>query len=120
MIFVNPIIKAIEAKYISKRSFKKRYKHAAFRVWFTRLHELRSLLDNVPFIALTATATKDTRASIFEALAMVKPHMIADTPIKTTFQTLYIIYKKIPPLHSVWELIVSGYTVQYTWAHRKM
>lgn len=57
-------------------------KHAAFRVWFSRLHEFRSLLPRTPFIALTATATKDTRDTIFEVLLMDGSHIVHEKPNK--------------------------------------
>ena len=52
------------------------------RVWFSRLHEFRSLLPRTPFIALTATATKDTRETIFEVLLMNSPHVVTESPDK--------------------------------------
>ncbi|XP_068747499.1 ATP-dependent DNA helicase Q5-like isoform X2 [Montipora capricornis] len=55
---------------------------AAFRVWFSRLHEMRSLLPRTPFVALTATATKDTRDTIFEVLIMKEPHIVEENPNK--------------------------------------
>ena len=49
---------------------------------FSRLNEFRSLLSEVPFIALTATATTDTKETIFEVLAMRDPHLIVESPNK--------------------------------------
>ena len=57
-------------------------KYSAFRVWFSRLHELRSLLPGVMFIALTATATADTRKVIFDVLDMKNPLIILESPNK--------------------------------------
>lgn len=62
------------------RGTSKSNKHAAFRVWFSRLNEFRSLHLEVPFIALTATA--DTRETIFEVLGMRDPHFIVGSPNK--------------------------------------
>ena len=67
---------------ILSRGLSKSNKHTAFRVWFSELHEFRSLLPGVPFIALTATATKDTRTSIFDALMMNEPCLIMQSPHK--------------------------------------
>ena len=64
-------------------------KHTAFRVWFSELHEFRSLLPGVPFIALTATATKDTRTSIFDALMMNEPCLIMQSLHKENI--LYVV-----------------------------
>lgn len=61
------------------RGKSKSNKHAAFRVWFSRLNEFRSLLSEVPFVALTATATTDTKETIFEVLAMRDPHLIVES-----------------------------------------
>ena len=53
-----------------------------FRVWFARLHELRSLIPDCPFIALTATITRDTREAIFESLLFDNPCMVLESPNK--------------------------------------
>ncbi|XP_078355691.1 bifunctional 3'-5' exonuclease/ATP-dependent helicase WRN-like [Oculina patagonica] len=71
-----------EAHVICHWGQSKSQKHTAFRVWFSRLHELKSLLPGCPVIALTATATSDTRAAIFESLLFDKPHMVLESPDK--------------------------------------
>ena len=43
---------------------------------------MRSLLPHTPFVALTATATKDTRDTIFEVLIMKEPHIVEENPNK--------------------------------------
>ena len=43
---------------------------------------MRSLLPRTPFVALTATATKDTRDTIFEVLIMKEPHIVEENPNK--------------------------------------
>ena len=48
----------------------------AFRDCYGRLHELRSLAPNNKMIALTATATKLTKATILSILLMDKPFEI--------------------------------------------
>jgi len=40
----------------------------AFRLWYSRLNELRSFVKNCPFMALTATATKSTKEQIIDML----------------------------------------------------
>ncbi|XP_068693066.1 bifunctional 3'-5' exonuclease/ATP-dependent helicase WRN-like [Montipora foliosa] len=71
-----------EAHVICHWGKSKSNKHAAFRVWFSRLHEFRSLLPPTPFIALTATAIEDTRETIFEVLLMNGPHIVTESPNK--------------------------------------
>ena len=54
----------------------------AFRECYGHLHELRSLAPNVRMIALTATATKLTKATILSILIMDKPFEIQESPNK--------------------------------------
>ena len=42
----------------------------AFRKWFSRINEMRSLLKKIPILALTATATLQTKNKIVRALEM--------------------------------------------------
>ncbi|XP_068676508.1 ATP-dependent DNA helicase RecQ-like [Montipora foliosa] len=83
-----------EAHVICHWGQSKSQKHAAFRVWFSRLHELRSLLPEIPFIALTATATSDTRVAIFESLLFSDPHMVIDSPNKDNISYVVHYMKK--------------------------
>ena len=55
--------------------------HSAFRVWYSRLNEIKSLFD-VPFISLTATATQKTKDKIFDLLELRNPKQIAESPNK--------------------------------------
>ena len=56
-------------------------KNTAFRIWYSRLNELKSLVEkNVSFLALTATATKQTKQQIFEMLELDNPFEIVDDP----------------------------------------
>ena len=43
---------------------------------------MRSLLPRTPFVALTATATKDTGDTIFEVLIMKEPHIVEENSNK--------------------------------------
>lgn len=52
----------------------------AFRKWFSRINEIRSIVKRVPVIALTATATTETRLQIIKALEMNNPALIIDIP----------------------------------------
>jgi len=47
---------------------------------YSKLHNLRSTVLNVPFLALTATATSKTRLQFQRQLGMKKPHVIVRTP----------------------------------------
>ena len=54
-----------------------------FRREFSQLGELRSLVsEGVNVMALTATATRQTRKSIFSTLHMLKPQIVYLRPIK--------------------------------------
>lgn len=64
-------------------------KRSAFRVWYSRLNELR--LVDAPFITLTATATPKTKAKIFELLELREPKEIVESPNKPN--VLYAIQK---------------------------
>ena len=56
-------------------------KNTAFRIWYSRLNELKSLVGkNVKFLALTATATKKTKRQIFEMLELDNPFEIVADP----------------------------------------
>ncbi len=56
-------------------------KKSAFRIWYSRLNELRSLVaKGTPFLALTATATRQTRHQIFEMLEMESPVELVESP----------------------------------------
>ena len=75
------------------RGTSKTAKQAAFREHFSKLHELRSLVNSTtPFIALTATATPDTKNTILETLLMEHPVEIATSPDKpnVTYSVLYM------------------------------
>lgn len=54
----------------------------AFRECYGHLHELRSLAPNAKMIALTATATKLTKETIFNILLMEKPFEVQESPNK--------------------------------------
>ena len=56
-------------------------KNTAFRIWYSRLNELKSLVGkNVSFLALTVKATKQTKRQIFEMLELDNPFEIVDDP----------------------------------------
>ena len=55
---------------------------SAFRRWHSRLKEIRSIVTEVPFVALTATATKKTKERIFELLEFESQKEISESPNK--------------------------------------
>ena len=56
-------------------------KKSAFHIWYSRLNELRSLVaEGTPFLALTATATRQTKDQIFEMLEMKSPVELVESP----------------------------------------
>ena len=55
---------------------------SAFRRWYSRLNEIRSIVTEVPFVALTATATKKSKERIFELLEFESPKEISESPNK--------------------------------------
>ena len=55
--------------------------NVAFRKWYSFLNELRSLVSNgLPFMALTATASKHTKREIFRVVEFTTPHEIVESP----------------------------------------
>ena len=61
---------------------------SSFRAWYSRLNENRSLLE-VPFIALTATATVKTKEQIYELLEFGSPKEIVEISICLTYDTRF-------------------------------
>ena len=69
---------------------------SAFRVWYSRLNEIKSLVD-VPFIALTATATQKTKDKIFDLLELRNPNQIVESPNKRNVRyTVQKLDKSLP------------------------
>ena len=55
----------------------------AFRRWFYKLSELRSLVPNkIPFMAVTATATRQTKETITSVLRFGKFVEVSESPNK--------------------------------------
>lgn len=68
---------------------------AVFRVCYARLHELRSLAPNAKLLALTATATSETRKAIMEILLMDSSFIIYEALINPTLPILCFICQGI-------------------------
>ena len=100
------------------RGLSKSQKHAAFRVWFSRLHEFRSLLPACPFIALTATATSDTRTAIFESLLFNEQRMVLESPNKENISYVVHYMKKNASLSDYFSSIADEVIEQGTGATR--
>ena len=56
---------------------------AAFRTVYADLHELRTLAPSVRMMALTATATKETKETIIDVLRMKDVYEVAESPNKS-------------------------------------
>ena len=54
----------------------------AFRSVYADLHEIRTLAPSVKMIALTATATEETRKTIIDVLRLRNVCEVADSPNK--------------------------------------
>ena len=74
------LIAVDEAHCISHWGFSAKKGEKAFRIWFRRINELRSLVGGVPLLALTATATKETRSKITKTLQMDKAVLFCSNP----------------------------------------
>ena len=61
-------------------------KRLAFRSWYSQINQIRSMVDDLPFIALTATVTKHTKHRIFELLELEKPTEITASPDKSNIR----------------------------------
>ena len=64
---------------------------SAFRKWYSRLNELRSLANNIPIMALTATATVSTKKMIFNLLEFVDPFDVVVSPNRNNIS--YVVQK---------------------------
>ncbi len=51
-----------------------------FRVWFSHLGELRSLIPGVPMMAITATSSRANRDKIQKRLSMRNVEQVVDSP----------------------------------------
>ena len=75
------LIAVDEAHCISHWGLAPKKCEKVFRKWFSRINELRSIvLSYVPLVALTATATKNTRAKIVEILCMQGCELVIEIP----------------------------------------
>ncbi|XP_078360026.1 putative ATP-dependent DNA helicase RecS [Oculina patagonica] len=74
------LIAVDEAHCISHWGFSAKKGETAFRIWFRRINELRSLVGSVPLVALTATATKTTRSQIIKTLEMENVAVFSENP----------------------------------------
>lgn len=69
----------------------------AFRKWYSRLNELRSLTSsNVPVMALTATATNNTKVKIYELLELRNPCEVKINPDRSNIT--YVVQKMVRDL----------------------
>ena len=56
----------------------------AFRIWYYRLDQLRSIMRHVPFIALSATVTSTSKLKIYSLLSFnnSNTHSVVKSPLK--------------------------------------
>ena len=52
----------------------------AFHKWLSRINEVQSLVKGIPIVALTATATKETKEKIIKALEMEEAVILNQNP----------------------------------------
>ena len=65
-----------------------------FRVAFSHLVDIRSVLpEHVHVMALTATATKDTRLAVSRILGMVQPNLISQVPDRPNIK--YVVHRTL-------------------------
>ena len=65
-----------------------------FRVAFSHLGDIRSVLpEHVHVMALTATATKDTRLAVSRILGMVQPNLILQVPDRPNIK--YVVHRTL-------------------------
>ena len=98
------LIAVDEAHCISHWGFSPRKGEKIFRVWFSRINELRSIVPGgVPLLALTATATKRTRERVMHALEMKNATIIKDFPDKPniTYSVEIVGTKTLETFHSL-------------------
>ena len=76
----------------------------AFRKWYARLNELRSITE-VPFMALTATATTQTKRKIFSLLEMKKPYEVIASPNRNSIS--FVVKKMEKDTKDHFQCIVS-------------
>ena len=48
--------------------------------WFSRINEIRSLVEGISLVALTSTATKETKEKIIKALEMEEAVILNQNP----------------------------------------
>ena len=78
----------------------------SFRTEFSNIGEVRSLLPNgVHLMALTATATKQTREDICRTLGMINPVVIADSPNKPNIK--YSVVRNPGTLEETFESLIE-------------
>ena len=85
---------------------------ANFRKSYAAIGSLRRLFPEVPFIALTATATQETQQKVLQSLEMTAPKIFAESVSRTNLK-LKVIKKEndvIEQIHSIIEKDYQGQT----------
>jgi superfamily II DNA helicase RecQ len=68
------------------------YREIEFRTEFSHISEIRSLVPNTKFMALTATASSSTKKAILSSLGMTTCYQVISPPNKTNIK--YFVYKQ--------------------------
>ena len=85
-----------EVHWVTEWGTSSNNNRSAFHVWYSRLNEIKSLVD-VPFIAVTAAATQKMKDKIFDLLELRNPNQIAESPNKRNVRyTVQKLDKSLP------------------------
>lgn len=81
-------------------------KWATFRTAYKEINQLRSLIPrSVKIMALTATATKETRLAVCRSLGIVSPIVVAELPNRTNLK--YIVNSNVNSIEETFAYLVK-------------
>ncbi len=78
-------------------------KDTPFRIWYSKLVELKSLLPNAQYSIFTATATKSTKMAIFDMLdlSLHDTFCIEKEPTRSNSSYYFIYVEKCLPFETI-------------------
>ena len=86
---------------------EKKQQSQAFREWYSRLGELRALVDeDVPVLCLTATAAASTRKTIAKVLSLKNPAFIEVNPDRPNIK--YVVEKVTNDPEKIFSWVVDS------------